>query len=113
MAHFLSQNWHITLTAVITATCGLPFQPLTAAEEAKEHPSTSSQIRLASWWFDRHADLRRVVEGELACPERRSRERQRSTEQLVGTIDGQVAKRIAEHMLSHAPVRAVPEVLGA
>ena len=32
------------------------FQAATAVELAKEHPSTTSQVRLASWWFDRHAE---------------------------------------------------------
>ena len=32
------------------------FHAATAAELAKEHPSTTAQVRLASWWFDRHAE---------------------------------------------------------
>jgi beta-glucosidase len=32
------------------------FEASTAVELAKEHPSTAAQVRLASWWFDRHAE---------------------------------------------------------
>ena len=32
------------------------FEAAPAAELAKEHPSTAAQVRLASWWFDRHAE---------------------------------------------------------
>ena len=32
------------------------FEAAPAAELAKEHPSTVAQVRLASWWFDRHAE---------------------------------------------------------
>jgi beta-glucosidase len=32
------------------------FEAATAVELAKEHPSTAAQVRLASWWFDRHAE---------------------------------------------------------
>ncbi|MBK73604.1 MAG: hypothetical protein CMO76_09205 [Verrucomicrobiales bacterium] len=32
------------------------FEAATAVELAKEHPSTTAQVRLASWWFDRHAE---------------------------------------------------------
>ena len=32
------------------------FEAAPAAELAKEHPSTTAQVRLASWWFDRHAE---------------------------------------------------------
>ena len=32
------------------------FEAAPAAELDKEHPSTAPQVRLASWWFDRHAE---------------------------------------------------------
>ena len=53
-----------TLTAILTATFTLPFPSLRAKEETQEHPSTSSQVRLASWWFDRHAE--KIAEIEKA-----------------------------------------------
>ena len=41
-------------TLLISLICN--FEAATAVELAKEHPSTAAQVRLASWWFDRHAE---------------------------------------------------------
>ena len=57
-----------TLTAILIATFTLPFPSLRAKEETQEHPSTSSQVRLASWWFDRHAE--KIAEIEKVRPTR-------------------------------------------
>ena len=43
-----------SITLLIFLICN--FEAATAAELAKEHPSTTAQVRLASWWFDRHAE---------------------------------------------------------
>ena len=42
-----------SVTLLISLICN--FEAATAVELAKEHPSTAAQVRLASWWFDRHA----------------------------------------------------------
>ena len=42
------------VTLLISLICN--FEAATAVELAKEHPSTAAQVRLASWWFDRHAE---------------------------------------------------------
>jgi beta-glucosidase len=42
------------VTLLISLICN--FEASTAVELAKEHPSTAAQVRLASWWFDRHAE---------------------------------------------------------
>jgi beta-glucosidase len=43
-----------SVTLLISLICN--FEAATAVELAKEHPSTAAQVRLASWWFDRHAE---------------------------------------------------------
>ena len=43
-----------SVTLLISLICN--FEASTAVELAKEHPSTAAQVRLASWWFDRHAE---------------------------------------------------------
>ena len=43
-----------SVTLLISLICN--FEASTALELAKEHPSTAAQVRLASWWFDRHAE---------------------------------------------------------
>ena len=43
-----------SITLLIFLICN--FEAATAVELAKEHPSTTAQVRLASWWFDRHAE---------------------------------------------------------
>jgi beta-glucosidase len=43
-----------SFTLLISLICN--FEAATAVELAKEHPSTAAQVRLASWWFDRHAE---------------------------------------------------------
>lgn len=50
----------------------------------------------------RYADLRRLVEEELANPARFREARRRAVEALVGTADGRVSERIADHLQSLA-----------
>ena len=42
--------------ATFTASFTLSFQAVAAEEQAKVHPSTTPEVRLASWWFNRHAE---------------------------------------------------------
>jgi lysophospholipase L1-like esterase len=53
-----------TLIAAITVAFILPFQAASADDAAESHPSTSAQVRLASWWFTRHAE--KIAEIEAA-----------------------------------------------
>ncbi len=53
-----------TLIVAITLAFSLPFQAALADDAAKQHPSTSAQVRLASWWFTRHAE--KIAEIEAA-----------------------------------------------
>lgn len=46
----------VSLMAALFISLIFNFQAATAVEETKEHPSTNAQVRLASWWFDRHAE---------------------------------------------------------
>jgi hypothetical protein len=50
----------------------------------------------------RYRDLRRVVEAELAAPERHAAGRRRATAALIGPTDGRVSERIAEYLLTVA-----------
>ena len=42
--------------ATFTASFTLGFQAVAAEEQAMVHPSTTPEVRLASWWFNRHAE---------------------------------------------------------
>ena len=49
---------------VLTASVVMPFQAVMAEEAKKAHPSTHPEVRLASWWFARHAE--KIAEIEKA-----------------------------------------------
>ena len=49
------------MKGIATHVLGLTIALSTVAEE-KEHPSTSAQVRLASWWMARHAEKMEVIE---------------------------------------------------
>lgn len=53
---------------------------------------------------ERYRDLRRVVEEELADPDRLAGQRRRATRELIGPVDGRVSQRIADILLARAPV---------
>ena len=56
---------HANLMILIAAVSLCLGSPVTADESDKaDHPSTSAQVRLASWWFTRHAD--KIAEIEAA-----------------------------------------------
>ena len=50
------------LLAAITVASTLPFQAASADDATKSHPSTTAQVRLASWWFTRHAEKLAEIE---------------------------------------------------
>lgn len=52
----------------------------------------------------RYRDLRRIVEQELARPERLRDERRRAVAALIGPTDGRVSERIADYLMSPASV---------
>jgi hypothetical protein len=62
-----------------------------------------------------YTDLRRIVDAELAHPERFREARRQCVAALIGSTDGQVSARIADHLLSAAPRarRAERAALGA
>lgn len=51
----------------------------------------------------RYADLRRIVEEELAAPERFREARRRCVAALVGPTDGKVSERIVDRLVAAAP----------
>jgi len=52
------------LVAAVMVAFTLPFHVAIADDAAKEHPSTTAQPRLGSWWFARHAE--KIAEIEAA-----------------------------------------------
>ncbi|MEO1832961.1 MAG: hypothetical protein ABGZ08_10550, partial [Akkermansiaceae bacterium] len=50
--------------ATFTASFTLGFQAVAAEEQAMVHPSTTPEVRLASWWLNRHAE--KIAEIEAA-----------------------------------------------
>jgi hypothetical protein len=50
---------------------------------------------------ERYSELKRVVQGELAHPERHAEARNQATAKLIGATDGRVAERIADWLLAN------------
>ncbi|MEM7475882.1 MAG: GDSL-type esterase/lipase family protein [Planctomycetota bacterium] len=55
---------HPSLAVSLCLALSVLFSATYADEPVKEHPSTGAQVRLASWWFQRHAE--KVAEIEAA-----------------------------------------------
>lgn len=61
----------------------------------------------------RYADLRRIVDAELARPERFGEARRRAVAALIGPTDGRTSERIADYLLSARPARRAERALAA
>lgn len=52
----------LALFGSIASASTLPPQAVLADDTVKKHPSTKAQVRLASWWFSRHAEKIGAIE---------------------------------------------------
>jgi len=67
----LTRSSFISFVVAIIVVSALQFQHV-MAEDVKEHPSTSAQCRLASWWLARHAE--KIGEIEAANDPKKKKE---------------------------------------
>lgn len=60
----MNKNTNLTLYSAIAVALSSLSQPAIADDAGAAHPSTNAQVRLASWWFARHAE--KIAEIEAA-----------------------------------------------